>query len=891
MVWRVVPKFSNGTEPQLLEDICTQVLKFCKSHSLKQATCIHSPIIKVGLQDNLFLNNNLLSVYAKSFGLEHARQFFDEMPRRDVVSWTGLLSACAQHGNHEEALELYDMMKTNGQYPNEFTLSSVLRSCCGIGEFNRGIQIQAYMIKHGFDANPILSSCLIEFYSKWGCIEEAFEVFSDMDDGDTISWTTMISSFVQAQKWNQALQLYMHMIEARITPNEYTFAKLLSACSFNGRKYGKLVHAHLVVWGVKLNLVLKTSLVDMYFKCLIMEDALKASDLTADYDVYLWSSIISGFVQNLKYEEAFSAFQEMVMSGIVPNNYTYSGVLNACSSIPALELGEQIHSQVLARGLEKDVSVGNALVDMYMKCSNKVEDAMRVFSGITSPNVISWTSLIAGLAELGFEQESYQAFEKMLSKGEQPNSYTLSSILGLRSTAKPPNQTKKLHAYIIKTKEDDHIAVANALVDAYAASGLVADARCVITLMSRRDAITYTSLATRINQMGYHEEALNVVTDMHDNDIKLDDFSLATFLSASAGLGAMEPGKQLHCYSIKSGLGSWISVANGLVDLYGKCGCIHDVHVAFREISEPDAVSWNGLMFGLASNGHISAALSAFEDMRLTRLKPDSITFLLVLFACSHGGLADLGLDYFQAMRVKHDIVPQSDHYACLVDLLGRAGRLEEAMGVIDTLPFQPDALIYKTLLSACKLHGNIPLGEDVARRSLEHDPSDSAIYVLLANMYDDSGLFDLGEKTRRLMRERGLRRNPGQSWMELQNKVHVFNAGERTHPQISEIHERIKMLIAEFQYWGYSYQPNEDSLYHSEKLAVAFGLLNAPSTAPIRIIKNIPFEIPDFPLSQKFLGMAARHLVEGMRQNKGVAYRMCLILEMLFPTEMGDDG
>ena len=837
MIWRTtVSKIPSKIEYSLLKDI----VSFCNSRSVRDGICIHSPIIQMGFQEDMFLGNNLLSLYGKCFGVAEARQLFDEMPCRDVASWTMLMSAYGKIGNHEEALELFDSMLISGEYPNEFTLSTAVRSCSALREFNHGTRFQALVTKSGFDSNPVLGSALIDFYSKCGCTQEAYRVFEYMNNGDIVSWTMMVSSFVEAGSWSQALQLYHRMIQTGVAPNEFTFVKLLAASSFLGLNYGKLVHAHLMMWRIELNLVLKTALVDMYCKCQSMEDAVKVSKLTLEYDVFLWTAIISGFTQSLKFREAITAFHEMETSGVVPNNFTYSGILNACSSILALDLGKQIHSRVVMAGLENDVSVGNSLVDMYMKCSNMIEDAVRAFGGIASPNVISWTSLIAGFSEHGLEQESIKVFGAMQGVGVRPNSFTLSTILGACGTIKSLTQTRKLHGYMIKNNADNDVVVGNALVDAYAGLGMVDDAWHVTSTMKHRDVITYTSLATRINQTGNHEMALNIITHMNKDDLRMDGFSLASFLSAAAGIPTMETGKQLHCYSVKSGLGSWISVSNGLVDLYGKCGCIHDAHRSFLEITEPDAVSWNGLIFGLASNGHVSSALSAFEDMRLAGVEPDQITCLLVLYACSHGGLVDMGLDYFQSMREKHGIRPQLDHYVCLVDLLGRAGRLEEAMNVIETMPFKPDALIYKTLLGACKLHGNIPLGEHMARQGLELDPSDPAFYVLLANLYDDSGRSELGEKTRRMMRERGVRKNPGQSWMEERNMVHLFTAGDTSHPQIGKIHEKIESLIAQFRNQGIWYQENRALAHHSEKLAVAFGLISTPPKAPIRIIKNI---------------------------------------------------
>ncbi|KAL5540281.1 hypothetical protein UlMin_042764 [Ulmus minor] len=833
-------QFFSRNEVYPFEDICLRVIKLCNSKSLKQGICVHSPVIKLGLQENLFMNNNLLSLYAKCFGAEYARQFFDEMPCRDVVSWTGLVSAFTRNGEHGEALGVFDSMINSGQCPNQFTFSSVLRSCSGLRDFDGGIRIHAYVIKLGFEPNPILLNSLIDFYAKCGLDEEACRIFRDMDSCDSITWTTIISSFVQAEQWSLALQHYVKMIQDNVPPSEYTFAKLLAASCFLGSNYGKLLHAHLIMLGIRMSLILKTALVDMYSSCQKMEYGIKVLHETPEYDALLWTSVISGFTQNLKVVEAFAALHEMEFFGIVPNSFTYSNILKACSTVSLLDSGKLIHSRVIRTGLEDDLSVGNALVDMYMKCSNQIEDGLRAFNGIASPNVISWTSLIAGLAEHGFEQECFWSFMQMQAVGVEPNSFTLSVILRHCSTMKSHRQTLELHGYIIKTKRDFDIVVGNALVDTYAALGMVDHSFRVISMMRQRDAVTYTNLATRMNKLGLHGVTLGVISQMRKDGVKMDGFSLASFLSASAALSTLETGKQLHCYSIQSGLRSSPSVSNGLVDLYWKCGCANDAHRAFEEISKPDVVSWNGFISGLALNGYISSALSAFDDMRLAGLEPDSATFVSVLFACSRSGLVDLGLEYFHSMRGRYKITPQLDHYVCLVDLLGKAGRLEDAMEVIVTLPFKPVPLIYKTLLSACKLHKNIPLAEDMSRRGLELDSSDPTFYLLLANLYEECGLSELGKKTRQQMRDKGLRKNPAQSWMELKGKVHIFNTGDSSHPQITQIHDKIVSLITEIKKRGYSYGDTEGSSHHSEKLAVAFGLLNTSSNAPIRISKNI---------------------------------------------------
>lgn len=682
MVWSNARKFLRGTEVNLIEEICSKVIFFCNKQSLKEGICVHSSVIKAGIQDNLTIANNLLSLYAKCYGVGYARHLFDEMPYRDVVSWTALLSAYVKVGCYEEALELSDLMMINSgddNYPNEFTLSSIFRACSVLRDAIRGTKVQAYAIKYGFDSNHILTGSLIDFYSKCGQTEEAYKVFRmNMQNADTVSWTTVISSFVREGNWMKALRMLFCMIKQRVYPNEYTFTNILCACAGLGSiYYGKLIHAHMIVWGVGLNLILKTALVDMYAKCKSMEDALKVTEQTPEKDLTLWTTLVTGFSQQMKVKEAIDILTQMGECGISPNEYSYTAVLNACStSLALLQLGKQVHSRVVKAGLESHTCAGNSLIDMYMKCNGRIGDAFQAFEEVGSPNVISWTCLIAGLVEQGLEDESFQAFERMRFSGVVPNSFTLPSILRACYTAKSVRNTKKLHGYLIKINmEKNQIIVANALVDTYAGLHMFDDAWQVAGEMNKRDTITYTSLATRLNHGGFSEMALKIINFMQNDDgVDMDGFTLSCFLSASANLGARKQGLQLHCYSIKSGLCTWISVSNGLIDFYGKIGDINYAHEAFNEACDRDVVSWNSLIFGLAYSGRIDSALSAFEDMILAGIKPDFVTLSAVLFSCKHGGLADMGLQYFQTMNIE----PELDHIVCLVDLLGKAGRLQD---------------------------------------------------------------------------------------------------------------------------------------------------------------------------------------------------------------------
>lgn len=761
------------------EDVCLALLSCCRS--LREGICLHGFIIKAGLHGHPLLSNRLLALYSRcSGGAAQARKLFDGLPHRDAATWSGIISAYSRSGDHEEGLRLFQRMLlvSGSSAANEFVLSSVVRCASSLRELDLGMQAHVHILKRGFGSNAILGSALIHLYSRCDGLDEAARIFALIDRRDVVSWTSMISALADAEDWGGAMQMYASMVGSGTAPTEFTFAKLLTACGFLGRRCGALLHAHLVLWGLELNLVLKTALVDMYCKCRDMNAALTVFHQTPESDVMLWTALIAGYSQVQDYREAISAFREMEAAGVTPNSFTYAGILSACASTQAPKLGRQVHGRAVKAGLENDASVGNALVDLYAKWSQDLEAPLRAFQRIAYPNVVSWTALISALARHGRHRDALAALTEMRAAGVEPNSFTLSMLLkGCRDDSgeaqaqvEALTHARKLQAYVLKTSlGSTDVAVGNSLVDAYARRGRVDEAWAVAsTMMPRSDVLTYTSLAKGMNQMDLQRRALGLIPRMSEEGVRMDGFSLACFLSAAAGSAAVGSGKQLHCYSVKSGLRSWISVSNGLVDMYGKCGSIDEARRVFMAIQEPNVVSWNALICVLASNGWVAEALSSFEDMRLAGVPPDGITLLLLLYACSHGGLVDAGIEYFNSMEELHGVPPQRDHYICLVDMLGRAGRLEAAAQAIETMPFRPDALTYKTLLASCKFHGNLVLGECMARNALEIDPADPAIYVLLAGIYDDAGRPEWGEQTRMMMKERALTKCPGQSWMEV---------------------------------------------------------------------------------------------------------------------------
>ncbi|RLN42807.1 pentatricopeptide repeat-containing protein [Panicum miliaceum] len=558
-------------------------------------------------------------------------------------------------------------------------------------------QIHAQVCRRGLAAsNPILACSLLAFYADCEDRDSATRVFDEMPHPDAVSYTAMIAALLRAGDCHRALALYPRMIPL-CAPTQHTFSKLLAACtSLRLRRHGTMLHAQLLrwgCWGPHLSLVLKTALLHMYAACGAMAFACTVLHATPETDVVLWTAIITAYSQGGQLQPALRAFRDMERAAVPPNAFTYAALIAACSAAHSLHIGRLLHARLFKFHLEHDTSACNALLDLYSKSSTRFLDLLHAFCAVDTPNVVSWTAFIAGLVRHGRDQEAFAAFARMRATGVQPNSFTLSTLLKGCTSAQACQLAAKIHAYVLKTSfESLDAAVGNSLVDVYARSARMDDAWDVATTMSFvRDRFTYTSLAKGLNQIGLHRRALKMILHMFHEEVDIDGFSLACFLSAAATLASMEAGKQLHCCAVKLGLSHEVSVSNSLIDMYSRCKCLEDARSAFRSIREPSVVSWNSIISGLASNGCHAEALSTFEDMILVGAQPDGVTFSVVLSACSHGGLVDIGIKHFNSMMNLFGVPPQKSHYTLFLDMLGQAGRLTKVAHTIESGAVQPD--------------------------------------------------------------------------------------------------------------------------------------------------------------------------------------------------------
>eukprot|EP01018_Ginkgo_biloba_P030460 Gb_36433 [translate_table: standard] len=605
---------------------------------------------------------------------------------------------------------------------------------------------------------------------------------------------------------------------------------------------GKQLHAQIIMTGIEQHVFLSAKLVSMYSNCGYFVDASLIFDKIPKPNILSWNAMIRGYVQNGRCEEALPLYYQMQTAGLQPDSFTFPFVLKACAGLGALQEGKDIHDCIIRNGLESNVYVGSALIDMYAKCGC-LERVGQVFDKISQRNVVSWTSLIAGYAQNGRANDALEVFRQMQLTNSKPNSVTMTSVLPACVNLEAVHLGKEIHGYIIKNELGFDVFTGNALIDMYAKCSTVDFARNVFDKMCERnvpswnamlvgytqngncsealklfyqmqlvclipDSITWNAMISGCAQNVYANEAFKLLRQMQLANVKPTSVTMLSVLPLCARLAALQQGKEIHGFIFRNGLEAEISegtfVGNALIDMYAKCGNIDFARRVFDKISHRDVVSWTAMIAGYGMHGHGQDALTLFNQMLLANMEPNHITFIGVLSACSHAGLVEEGWHYFNCLSRDYCITPRVEHYACMVDLLSRAGYLDEAHDFIKKMPIEPGAGVWGALLGACRIHCNIELGKYAAECLFELEPQNSGNYVLLSNIYAESGRWDDAEKVRVMMKGRGLKKIPGCSWIEIKNRVHAFLVGDVSHPQAEKIYAILQNLGAQMKAAGY---------------------------------------------------------------------------------------
>ena len=510
----------------------------------------------------------------------------------------------------------------------------------------------------------------------------------------------------------------------------------------------------------------------------------------------------------------------MVVQGIKPDHYTYPCILSACSGSLHLLGGLQIHGAVTKLGLLSNLFVSNTLITMYWRC-RRPEEAEQVFGEMRYKDAISWNSMIAGYSQTGDPLRALEFFKTMVqSGGAKPNSATLASLLSTVTTT---------------------------LV-----SGDICFLRKMFDEMPRRELISWNAMIAIYANNSMAGEAVRLYEEMERERVAPDAITFVSVLPACGDLSALSLGARIHTHIKSKSFCPNLFLENALVDMYSKCGDLISARSVFDAMKNKDVVSWTSIISGYGMHGLGAEAISLFQNMINSGLKPDNIAFISVLSACSHSGLLPQGKLYFSAMTDKYKLTPTVEHFTCMVDLLGRAGRVEEAYDFVKSMSVKPDERIWGALLSACRLHSNIEVGLEAADNLFKLAPPQSGYYVLLSNIYARAGRWGGVTEVRRAMRDQGVQKSPGWSNVEVSGRVHTFMMEDRSHAQSSEIYMELEALVGKMKEAGYvadtdvalhdvEEEDKEGHLaVHSEKLAIVFALMSTPPGMVIRITKNL---------------------------------------------------
>ncbi|KAJ4972782.1 hypothetical protein NE237_005956 [Protea cynaroides] len=766
---------------------------------------VHGQMVVLGFQSDVFLANILLHSYSKSNCILDARLVFDKIPLRNLITWSSMISMSTQHGQNEEALMIFcEFRRSSSENPNEFILASVLRACTQLGSVDQAIQVHGFVVKAGFDQDVYVGTSLIDFYSKNGEIEKARLVFDDLLMKTAVTWTTIITGYSQSGRSEVSLRLFNQMLKTEVLPDRYVLSSVISACSMlEFIEGGKQLHAYVLRNGTETDVSVINVLIDLYSKCHRVEIGRKIFDQMVLKNVVSWTTMIAGYMQNSCDWDAVKLFSEMTQLGWQPDGFTCTSILTSCGSIEALEQGRQVHSYTIKANLESDEFVRNSLIDMYAKC-NSLDDARRTFDAMTVRNVISYNAMIEGYVRQDKVFEALDLFHAMRLKSFPPSLLTFVSILGVSASLSIMDLSKQIHGLVIKSGISLDIYAGSALVDVYSKCLHVDDARLVFEEMTERDIVVWNAMICGCTQNGQGEEALKLFLELQFSGMKPNEFTFVGVITAASNLASLVHGQQFHSQLIKSGRYLDPYVSNALVDMYAKCGSIEEAYQMFYMTCRRDVVCWNSMISTYAQHGLADEALQLFQQMQDEGIEPNYVTFVGLLSACSHGGLIESGLCLFDSMATKFGIKAGTEHYACVVALLGRAGRLHEAKGFIEHMPIEPAAIVWRSLLSACRVVGNVEMGRYAAEMAISIDPKDSGSYVLLSNIFASRGMWADVEKMRKGMDCNGVVKEPGHSWIEIDNNVHVFIARGKTHSQTDLIYSALDRLTLQIKGVGY---------------------------------------------------------------------------------------
>lgn len=711
---------------------------------------------------NVYSYNAAISAACRAGDLAAARDLLGRMPDRNAVSWNTVIAAVARSGSPGEALEMYQGMLQEGLAPTNFTLASVLSACGAVAALDDGRRCHGLAVKVGLDGHQFVENGLLGMYTKCGSVADAVRLFDGMTSPNEVSFTAMMGGLAQGGAVDDALRLFARMSRTGIRVDPVAVSSVLGACAqacagdYNVARAIQLaqsIHALVVRKGFGSDQHVGNSLVDLYAKGMKMDEAIKVFESLSSVSIVSWNILITGYGQLGCYERAMEVLEFMQESGFEPNEVTYSNMLASC---------------IKARD---------------------VPSARAMFDKIPKPSVTTWNTLLSGYGQEELHQETIDLFRRMQHQNMQPDRTTLAVILSSCSRLGILELGKQVHSASVRLLLHNDMFVASGLIDIYSKCGQVGIALIIFNMMTERDVVCWNSMISGLAIHSLSEEAFDFFKQMRENGMFPTESSYASMINLCARLSSIPQGRQMHAQVLKDGYDQNVYVGCSLIDMYAKCGNMDGARLFFNCMIVKNLVAWNEMIHGYAQNGFGEKAVELFEYMLTTKQKPDSVTFIAVLTGCSHSGLVDEAVIFFNSMESNYGITPLVEHYTCLIDALARAARFAEVEAVIGKMPYKDDPILWEVLLAACVVHHNAELGEFSAKHLFRLDPKNPSPYVLLSNIYATLGRHGDASAVRALMSSRGVVKGRGYSWVNHKDGSRAFmvaddlgtNVGERT--------------------------------------------------------------------------------------------------------------
>ncbi|CAH9123472.1 unnamed protein product [Cuscuta epithymum] len=666
--------------------------------------------------------NTSITELAKRGHLDRARELFDGMRERTVVSWNTMISGYAHWRKYIEVFTLLSLMHRSRTKFNESTLSSVLSVCAHSGSFCKGKLLHGLVLKSGCENFKLVGSALLYFYSSFYEVEDARKVFDEFHQWNELLWSLMLVCYVQ---------------------------------------------------------------------CNLMNDASRTFSKMPTRDVIAWTVLISGYSKTQQGCQKSLELFSLMRNGddVAPNEFTLDCVVRACGRQGDLPEGKALHGLVVRFGFELDLSICGALIDLYCNCM-EMDDAKSVYNQLKNPCVNDSNVLISGLVMAGKIEEAESVFRELINRN--PVSYNL--MLKGYALCGQADKSKDLFAEM----HERPLTSTNTMISVYSRNHEIEKALELFeTTKGYQNPVTWNSMISGYNQNAQHEDALKLYLKMRRVPISQTRSTFSALFHACSCLGSLLQGKLIHAHLVKTPFDTSVYVGTALVDMYSKCGAIFDAKSSFVGIVCPNVAAWTALINAYAHHGLGPDAILLFKDMLEQKVHPNAATMVAILSACTHVGMVSEGMRFFHEMETRYGITPSLEHFTCIVDLLGRTGHLLQAVELVKAMPFEADRVLLIALLNACYFWLDMEVGERVAEKLLRLDPTTMSGCIIMSNMYAGLGRWGRKMRTRNALREIEVKKPPGCSWIEINDRVYVFSVDDRTHPSRYHVCSTLEHLMA----------------------------------------------------------------------------------------------